>query len=700
MDRFRHIGLNALSGLSRRRSGFSAVPGVLLAVALATGLAPARATEDAVLEVIQVTAKRRAVSTTDTAQPVTVVDRQALAAAAPLISVDALRGSPGVFVQQTTPGQGIAIVRGLKGSEVLHLVDGMRLNNTLFRNAPNQYLALVDAQLLERIEVVRGPVSTLYGADAMGGVVQFLTQGPEFERELHGSTRVLLGTADEHVTLSAALGGGSAVSAWRGQVTWQDVGDRRTARGTVAPSGYEARAASLSWRYRLSSATELRLDLQHLEQPSTPRVDELVPGFGQTQPASAEFFFEPNRRSFAHVAIKGERENPWFDAFQWHLAVQEIEDDRRSRDFDSPVRQLESNASQLFGLTGQFQKTLSPALDLIYGLEWYDDTVDSVRLEEPLDGAARQPVRPRFPDGASQGNQALYAHLDAAISERLNLEAGLRYSRWDLDLAAMTPADVRLDQSQVTGSLAARWAVNDSVNLVANLGQGYRAPNIFDLGTLGARPGNRFNVANPRLQPEEVLSLDVGVKWSRPGWRGELVAFTLDYDDKITSVLTGNPRADGRVEVRSENISAVRLRGLELGLVALLSDSLTGTFNLNSVRGTEKVAGGEQPADRVPPLNGEASLQWAMSERWRFKVLTRFARRQDNLSPRDARDPRINPAGTPGWVTWDLQARWAPNDIWDIDLTAHNLADRAYREHGSGIDAPGRGVIFSLRRAF
>lgn len=84
-------------------------------------------------------------------------------------------------MQQTTPGQGVVILRGLKGSEVLHVVDGFRLNNAIFRNAPNQYVALVDSQSLARIEAVRGPMSALYGSDAMGGVLQMLTWEPRFD---------------------------------------------------------------------------------------------------------------------------------------------------------------------------------------------------------------------------------------------------------------------------------------------------------------------------------------------------------------------------------------------------------------------------------------------------------------------------------------------------------------------------------------
>ncbi len=722
MDRFRHL-------TGRLGAGLSALPAVsvlaTLALALAAGepraqdLAQATADTSAAeagsgreqesgnpqalpLEVIQVTARRRAASVFDTAQPVTVVSDELLRASQPKVIADALRGQAGVFVQQTTPGQGNAIVRGLKGSEVLHLVDGVRLNNALFRNAPNQYLALIDPLLVSSTEVVRGSASTLYGADAMGGVVHFLTARPDYDAGLRGGVDLIAGSVDDMLTVSGFASGGDADSAWRVRLSSQDVGDRRTGSGTVSPSGYEARSGAVSWRQRLGGASELQLDLQHLEQPSTPRVDELVPGFGQTQPASSEFFFEPNRRSFAHLRLTGTGDGTLYSAYELHLSAQRITDDRRSRDFAEDVRTVEQNRSDLYGLSGQFERPLGVLTDLIYGFEFYDDRVSSARQLEELDSGERRSTTARFPDGSRLRNSALYVHLESAVSERFYLEAGLRYSRFAIDLAAADrPFGAELDLDEFTASMAARWALTDRINLVANLGEGFRVPNIFDLGTLGPRPGNRFNVANPGLGPERVLSLDLGIKWRSPRWRGELVAFELDYEDQITSVFTGEVTPGGRQVVRSDNVGRVRLRGLELALAYQFAPQFSGSLTLNSIRGVEEGGDGvDRPADRIPPFNGEASLSWQPSEPWRLSLLGRFARRQDRLSDRDRSDPRINPDGTPGWGVFDLRAGWRPADDWSVDLTLHNLADRSYREHGSGIDAPGRGAILALRKTF
>jgi outer membrane cobalamin receptor len=144
---------------------------------------PAWGQEPVLLEEIQVTATREPRTPFEIPTAVTIIGPKEIERLSPQVLPDLLRGEVGTFVQETTPGQAIPIIRGLKGSEVLHLVDGMRLNNAFFRNAPNQYVALVDAYNVERVEVLRGPASTLYGSDAMGGVVQIITPVPRFETE-------------------------------------------------------------------------------------------------------------------------------------------------------------------------------------------------------------------------------------------------------------------------------------------------------------------------------------------------------------------------------------------------------------------------------------------------------------------------------------------------------------------------------------
>ncbi len=142
--------------------------------------------------------------------------------------------------------------------------------------------------------------------------------------------------------------------------------------------------------------------------------------------------------------------------------------------------------------------------------------------------------------------------------------------------------------------------------------------------------------------------------------------------------------------VRSENRNRVELYGLEAGLRWRIEDRFELYGVLNYTRGEERdETGGSFPADRIPPLNGRIGLRIEPSEKLSLDGHVLFAGDQDRLSPRDAGDPRINPEGTPGWTTLNFRLAWQASEKLQFGFKLENLFDRAYREHGSGIDAPG-----------
>ena len=153
----------------------------LLALGLIAGAAETTAVDEEPLEEIAVLATRRAVKLGDLSSSVATAGGAAVADRK--LATDALADMNGITLQQTTPGQGAAIVRGLKGSAVLHLVDGMRLNNAIFRTAPTPWFALVPPTSVERIEVIRGTPAALYGSEAVGGVIQSVSRLPSFDTD-------------------------------------------------------------------------------------------------------------------------------------------------------------------------------------------------------------------------------------------------------------------------------------------------------------------------------------------------------------------------------------------------------------------------------------------------------------------------------------------------------------------------------------
>jgi TonB-dependent heme/hemoglobin receptor len=654
--------------------------------------------EDEIQEHVQVTATRTNKRDIDIAAAVTAISEDAILEQAPDVIAEMLRAQPGAFFQQTTPGQGIPIIRGLKGSQVLHMVDGMRLNNAFFRNAPNQYLGLVDSFATQRIELVRGAQGSLYGADAMGGVLNILTIEPRYNQSTWQQESRLYGSfdsVDNGWVLSARTQGGKDGWGFAGGASYQDHSDRTSGSGEkLVPSAYKSKAADLKFVIDSSEYSSLMLSAQVMEQPSTPRYDELVPGYGQTEPSSEQFLFEPNRRSFIHARYQLEGQSNWFDQFEAHIARQVITDDRLTQEYGSPVIVTEDNESTLDGVTVQFNSSLASGMQLVWGAEYYTDTVNSRRFSYVENPDELTEVRSRFPDGSSMDSAAVYLSGEWFANENFDLNAGLRYSWFDIRLPDNENYDpVKLTPSDLTGDIHAVYSISPELKLVANLGRGFRPPNIFDLATLGPRPGNRFNVANPDLEPESVWSYDLGIKTETENLELEIFAFYMDYSDKITSVYTGEITEDGRDIIRSENRNSVKIYGLEVGVYWAATDDLRLYTVFNYTHGEEQDDPEVSiPADRIPPFNGKLGLEYFFNSDWRIEPYLLFASRQDRLSPRDIRDSRINPTGTPGWGTLNVVLDWQLSRQLQLGLRLENLTDKAYREHASGIDAPGRNI--------
>jgi outer membrane receptor for ferrienterochelin and colicin len=652
---------------------------------------PVWAQDPEAIDEIQVTATRRPASAEDISAALTLVPNETIQGNK--LTTDALMMEPGIFLQQTTPGQGAAIIRGLKGSEVLHLVDGFRLNNAIFRNAPTQYLALVAPGGVDRIEVVRGAPASLYGSDAGGGVIQVLTRVPSFDAPgSRGSAYLAYDAADLGKIIRGSFETGNERLAGLISAEYLDTGNRRIGGGQrIAPSAYESKGARIAVSATPDESNSWFFDLQFARQPSTPRVDELVPGFGQTDPSSEEFLFSPNDRLFAHLR---HTRKSWLWAADWTFDAgwQQIVDDRVTRNFGSQIRRHEENSSDLIGLTVSAAKDTDRG-SWIVGVDYYHDSVDSQRIEEDFVSGQTRSVLPRFPDGSTVDHVAIYGNVLHSLENRHSISGGLRFSSIHVDLPGSSS-----DQGDVSGDIGWIFDATDRTQLVANIGFGFRAPNVFDLGTLGERPGNRFNIPNPDLESERITQFDVGLRHHAENWNAELTVFALHYTDRIASVLTGSVTVDGRDVVQSQNVSSADIRGVEGFFHATLSPSLAADLIVNYLHGEQtETDGTENPADRIPPFNGRLSLRYQANDALQIEPYVLFAGSQDRLSPRDVQDVRINPAGTPGWVTANVAATWQADEHWRATARIENILDQRYRLHGSGIDSTGWNLLLSLQ---
>lgn len=651
------------------------------------------------LSPVQVTAGRHAGAQADVPQPVSVVTHEDIERQVPQSWTDLLRGEPGVFTQSSGPGQGIIIVRGLKGSEVLHLVDGMRLNNAFFRNAPTQFIALVDPFNIERIELVRGPASVLYGSDALGGVAQILTPEERFSSDDFTSRAGALtqyGSPDLSKTARLEAAAGREGLSFAGGFTFRDFGEQISADGDRLPgTDYLFRAWDAKMLWSPQREHELMLSASYSSIPLLARYHQIVPGFAAT-PDSDFNFFQPNTRTFFHARYEWLSHARFADEVELHVARQIIRDDRFSRDFQSTQNQLDAQRSTLDGFTAQFHKGFG-AHNLSYGLDLYHDEVNSASTQTSLVTGESVLALSSFPDGANSDDFGVYVNDEWLASANWLVDAGLRFNYARTELP---PADRgtggEVEDSTVTGNVGVRYRIHPALSWTANFGRGFRAPNVFDLGTLGERPSGRFNIPNPDLRPETVNSVDTGFKWYDAAWTAQVYAFYSRYEDRIASVATGNPRDDGLTEVQSRNLASATYYGVESGARYHANPVWEAYATLNYTHGEEEMEGTTTPANRVPPLNGQLGVLLRPRSDLYVESFVLFADRQDRLAPLDIGDSRIDPQGTAGWGDLNARLGWSPAPGLRVQLNASNLLNNDYREHGSGIDAPGRGLALTV----
>ncbi len=653
------------------------------------------------IENVVVIASKKAQSVENLSTAVSVVTKAEILEKNITLLPDLLREEAGVYIQQTTPGQGIPIIRGLKGSENVHLIDGMRLNTAFFRNSPNQYLALVDPFMTEQIEIIRGPASVLYGGDALGGVINVLTHTPRFsgkEWQQQGDVFFSYDSADEKSLSHVMMDFGNEKVATTVGLSYQDIGTRTIGGGKTIPfTAYTSKAFNNKWVFTLNDQKSIVFDMQFLTQPATPRVDDLVAGFGQTQPDSSLFLYSPNQRQFIHLSYSDEQNTGFYDHSDYHMAWQKIKDYRIKSPFDSDSMTTEQNQSTLLTFQSTFNKSLTTGLDVVYGLDYYHDTINSAK--QKIDSGIQTISTPRFPDDSTMRHLGVFADATQYF-ENQDVTFGVRYSDYRIDLNSPNIAHDVLELDDLTWHVGWLYHVDTNNRLFANLGRGFRPPNIFDLGQVGDRPGNRFNIINTQIKPESVHTLDFGWKHFGSSWFVDAALFYSKYTDKIASVETGDLTDSGQFIVHSENINDVVLYGFESNFRYDISDTSELKAVINYTWGKETSNTLTEPADRVPPLNGFIGYKKTLNDKWSINPKIIFAATQDRLSARDIRDPRIHPRGTGGFTTYNIHANWKPTGTSTIRFGIENIFDKKYREHGSGLEAAGRNYQISLNHLF
>lgn len=663
-------------------------------------------------------AARAGVSLVDLPALATVINRRQLEERQATDMARALEYEVGVLVQQTARGQASPFVRGLTGQQVLILIDGVRLNNSTFRAGTNQYFNLIDPGMVERIEIVRGSQSVLWGSDAIGGVINVVSRGASPWEADYG--RLSFNETFSSADLGSYTRGN--VEGWVGPAgvfaggSYQNVNNLDTGGplGRQPMTDYAQYAGDVKMNWLVGDDQMLTVALQHFEQEDLPRSDRFAP-FVLGPPANSPrpTFFDPQQRDLAYVRLQGLSEAALFDAYTTTFSYQ------RNREATSELRpeQNRLTLSEFDVGTLGFNLTLARDLGwvgtLTYGGDWYYDDVDAVRnrITDPANPASPSvPQNPQFPDDAVYQRAGGFVSWSTHLTERLNLLSGVRYETVSAsgtlnEVSGARQHFVRSYDDWI-GTAGLVYELAPELRLVGSVSEGFRAPNLDDLTADNPVLQSAEDVPSLDVRPERAISYEVGIKLDSDRLRLQVFEFWTDLRDNILRQAVdaaGNPLPNvtgplGTLVPGSDRFIRANfdsyVNGTELAGEYLLEGgwSLYGNFWYTYGHDLER----DEPLSRIPSAQGVLGLRWRSEQRrsW-FDVFTWMVRRQDRYAAQNNTDSRFPVGGTPGYAT--LNARMGTalgcRRNHQVSLSLENITDKAYRVLGSGVDGAGTSAV-------
>ncbi|MGH8625299.1 MAG: TonB-dependent receptor plug domain-containing protein [Gammaproteobacteria bacterium] len=653
-------------------------------------LEPPRVAAIQTMPKLVVTATRSERQPFDTPQAVSIISEEEIERLNQFATPDLFRYAEGVYVQRSNLGGGSPFIRGLTGKQVLLLIDGVRLNNSFYRFGPHQYLNTIDPNIIERIEVVRGPSSVLYGSDALGGTINIITKKrSDFSQPL-AADGLLAGhyetAADAWVLRGQFEGNWNGLGAIGG-ATGKDYDDLNGGGdlGEQVPSAYEEVNVDLKLNYRFGDGHELVLAQQFTRQFDVPKTNEVVLG------DRLQFNYEPQERILTYLDYRG-REVGIFDALRLNLSYNGQQEGEQIIARATPsIETQELTDVGTFGAFFQVDDFVGARHHFTYGFEFYRDEYDTEKTQIDLTRAMSAAITPGVPDGTYYQNWALYAQDDVQLWKDAEAIAGIRYSNFESE-GEVGATQLSFGTDAVVGNLNLRFGITPHLNLVGGLAWGFRAPNIEDFfGRV-----DFFNeIPNTELEPEEVFNKEIGLKYLSESLFAEAYYFHADYQGFIERVTVGLQPNSRPIQQR-RNLRDALIQGVEAGLEYRWNEQWLLATNLMWTEGNDEDT--DEPLRRIPPINGSVRLRYLPRTNLWVEAATVWADAQTRLAAGDITDPRIGPEGTSGYVVFDLRAGYQPVRDHELLLSLENILDKKYKTHGSGIFNPG--INFGLTYRF
>jgi hemoglobin/transferrin/lactoferrin receptor protein len=674
---------------------------------------------------------------------VDVLEGKVLRESTGLTSAEILEGTGNILVQKTQGGGGSPILRGFEANKVLLVVDGVRLNNAIYRNGHLQNSITIDHAILERTEVIFGPTSIMYGSDALGGVIHYYTRDPELAAP--DSTKFKLSAYTQYASAMKGKTGhldfsvGKKRWAFLSSATYKDLGDIRMGSrrdpylddwgkvkhyvdqvngidSTLANdnpliqknTGYTQLDLLQKIRYTPSKYVDWILNFQYSTSSDIDRLDKLNDYSGENL-KYASWYYGPQDRLYLSLKNVLKKDNWLFTNMTTIAAFQAIDEDRYSRKFRNNNLLTQQEDVKVFSLNMDLLKMWGMKHRLYYGLEFNHNNVASEAWYEDIYSGEKTSALTRYPDGGSETwSASAYASYKWILQKKLVLNAGARYNRGQLSSSFTNPLlpydQIHINHGALTGSAGLVYTPSERWQFNAIFSSGFRNPNVDDYGKVRTKD-DYVTVPNPDLSPEYSYNAELGITCFVEGYmKFELVGFYTYLKDAIVRTahqLNGEDSLyyDGDFYKITANYNAgeAYIYGASLGITANPNKSISLKGTLNYTQGhnvTDDVALGH-----IPPIFGRTSISYRKNRFFldTYVVYQGWKRTEDFSPYGEDNDGEAMEYGFPSWWTLNMKVGFEVFSYFDFLVAVENILDQFYKPYASGISAPGRNFIVTAR---
>ena len=667
----------------------------------------------------------------------------------PQTTADMLANSGEVFIQKSQLGGGSPMIRGFATNRILITVDGVRMNTAIFRSGNLQNVISLDAFSTESAEVIFGPGSVIYGSDAIGGVMSFYTLTPHLSTDdrplFKGSAALRTSTANVEKTGHIDLMLGLKKWAFVTSATFSDFDDQRMgsngpddylrpeyatvingidsviqnpdARKQVS-TGYGQINLMQKVRFKPNESWDINYGFHYSATSDIPRYDRLI-RYKNNQLRSAEWYYGPQSWMMNSVRVIHADSNFFYDKVSVTLSHQLFEESRHDRDFGSDIRSHRTEEVSVLSANLDFEQERGNRHDLFYGLEALFNTVSSSGTDKDRQTGISVPAPSRYPDGSTWNSFAGYFSYRYKANEKLAILSGVRYNQilvnatFDTTFYAFPSTEADINTGALTGSVGAAYRPLEDMQINLNLGTGFRAPNIDDIGKVFDSEPGAVVIPNPDLKPEYAYNIDLGIaKAFKEKIRVDLTGFySLLRDALVRRNYTLNGQDSVLYEGELSQVQAIQnaasayVYGIQTGVEVKLPMGFGALARFNYMVGKEELDDGSlAPLRHAPPWFASAHLTYTR-DRFKADFFGNFNGEVSNanLAPSEqgkdylyAADPNGDPY-SPSWYTLNLKFMYQTLDFIALTAGVENILNTRYRPYSSGISAPGRNFIVAVR---